>query len=119
MDRPHSSHAHCASRGKLANLDIVNVFRSGKGQTISFPATGFEVKECFVDGEPVNLATHISDTKQDRQHEWHSVLQLHAQLSVCQPGREAHRQDGRPFYFCEIAHQHLNQTLVRLWIEDV
>jgi hypothetical protein len=51
--------------GKLAALDIVNVFHPGEGKTISFSAVGFSAGECFLEGKPGNLAHYMAEAKQD------------------------------------------------------
>jgi hypothetical protein len=50
---------------KLAELDIVNVFKPGPGAAITFPVSGFTVGDCFVDGKPDNLARYIAETRSD------------------------------------------------------
>ena len=50
---------------KLAVLDIVNLFRPGKGDTISFPSTGFVAGDCEVNGKPCNFAEYVTRTRQD------------------------------------------------------
>ncbi|WP_020585531.1 DUF6976 family protein [Desulfobacter curvatus] len=44
---------------KLPQVNIVNLFDSGDGDTITFNEEGFSVKEAFVNGEPVNFAEYI------------------------------------------------------------
>jgi hypothetical protein len=51
--------------GKLAELDIVNVFKPGSGPIYTFPSSGLDAKDCLVDGKPVNLAEHMASTRQD------------------------------------------------------
>ena len=50
---------------KLAVLDIVNVFKAGTGDTITFPATGFTAGDCEVNGKPRNFAEYMMSTQQD------------------------------------------------------
>jgi Family of unknown function (DUF6976) len=50
---------------KLAVLDIVNVFKPGMGDAITFPSTGFAVGECEINGKPRNLAEYMTKTQQD------------------------------------------------------
>jgi hypothetical protein len=47
--------------GAGVELDIVNLFRQGKGAEIIFPASGFSVGECTVDGVSTNYAHYIRD----------------------------------------------------------
>ncbi len=51
--------------GKQADLDIVNIFKQGAGDTISFSSAGFCAGECLVNGKPTNLARYISSTRTD------------------------------------------------------
>ncbi|KQT55197.1 MULTISPECIES: DUF6976 family protein [unclassified Aureimonas] len=41
------------------DLDIVNMFVQGDGDTIVFPRTGFGVTDCLVNGTSVNFATYV------------------------------------------------------------
>jgi len=43
------------------DLDIVNLFAPGEGAGISFPAGGFDVTDCLIEGVPTNLARYIVD----------------------------------------------------------
>ncbi len=52
---------------KSAELDIVNVFRPGSGDTITFPASGFSAKECMVNGKPMNCAEYMAKARKDPQ----------------------------------------------------
>lgn len=44
---------------KLTSVEIVNLFESDGGDTLSFPETGFEVGTCMVNGESTNFAEYI------------------------------------------------------------
>jgi len=46
---------------QLANINIVNLFSQGEGAEIKFKATGFDVEECTIDGQPTNLAQYIQE----------------------------------------------------------
>lgn len=48
---------------KYAHANIINLFRQDDGDTITFPVAGFEVGECFVNGQPRNFAEYIQDKK--------------------------------------------------------
>jgi len=52
-------------KGKLAELDIVNVFKPGSGPVYTFPVTGLDAQGCRVDGKPVNLAQHLASAGLD------------------------------------------------------
>jgi len=57
---------HCAiPDGQLANIGIVNLFRQGDGDTISFQEEGFSVKDCLVNGERTNLAHYLEQKNID------------------------------------------------------
>lgn len=45
--------------GKSAQIDIVNIFRPGRGPAIRFAQTGFAAGDCLIDGVPANLADHL------------------------------------------------------------
>ncbi|MBN9663907.1 MAG: hypothetical protein J0H49_37250 [Acidobacteria bacterium] len=51
--------------GKLAELEIVNVFRPGSGPGLHFPQTGFETSTCLVDGSAVPFAQYLDSTQSD------------------------------------------------------
>lgn len=46
--------------GVHAEVDTVNVFEQGDGDTITFPKTTFEVTACFVNGEPRRFSDYLS-----------------------------------------------------------
>jgi hypothetical protein len=46
--------------GKMADLEIVNIFESGGGDVIRFEETGFHVSQCLINGKPANLAEYIT-----------------------------------------------------------
>jgi hypothetical protein len=50
---------------KLAVLDIVNVFKRGTGDTITFPSTGFTARDCEINGKPRNFAEYVTSTRLD------------------------------------------------------
>lgn len=45
--------------GKYADIDIVNIFNQGEGDTITFPADGFSVQTALVNGAEVNFAEYV------------------------------------------------------------
>src|ERR1019366_7086280 len=53
--------------GFHARADIVNLFKQGSGDSITFPKAGFEVSECLVNGKVQNLAEYLSSRKVDLQ----------------------------------------------------
>lgn len=52
---------------KFAQIDIVNLFRPGTGDRITFADTGFNAADCQINGQPGNLADYLlannSDTR--------------------------------------------------------
>lgn len=44
---------------KYAHIDIINLFVPGQGDRIRFPAKGFSVSECRINGEPTNFARYV------------------------------------------------------------
>lgn len=46
---------------RFAQIDIVNLFRPGRGPAITFAETGFTAGSCLIDGQPGNLADHLLD----------------------------------------------------------
>ena len=46
---------------RFAQIDIVNLFRPGRGPAITFPETGFTAGNCLIDGRPGNLADYLLD----------------------------------------------------------
>lgn len=52
---------------KFAQIDIVNLFRPGTGDCITFSDTGFNAGDCQINGQPSNLADYLlansSDTR--------------------------------------------------------
>lgn len=50
---------------RFAQIDIVNLFRPGRGPSFVFAEAGFAVGECMIDGQPGNLAEHLAATGSD------------------------------------------------------
>jgi len=50
---------------KQAEIDIVNVFQQGPGETITFTTSGFEGSECVINGKPSNLAQYVTSKRID------------------------------------------------------
>ncbi len=47
--------------GKMAEINIKNIFEQGDGDTITFTESGFECKTCLVNGQEVDFAQYIKD----------------------------------------------------------
>ena len=52
-------------RGKVAELDVLNIFQQGGGPTISFPSSGFSATAVEIDGRRRNLAEYIDEVGLD------------------------------------------------------
>lgn len=50
---------------KIADVEIVNVFKPGDGDKITFPVSGFVQEQCSVNGEPTNFAKYLSTVHAD------------------------------------------------------
>lgn len=57
---------HCRiPSGKMAVVDIINLFEQGSGDTITFEEEGFQVKKCIVNGVVRNFAEYLNQNKID------------------------------------------------------
>ena len=45
---------------KMAQVKILNLFKQGEGDVITFPVTGFGVTDCLVNGEQTNFADYAT-----------------------------------------------------------
>ncbi len=52
-------------RHKVADIQIVNIFQQGEGDTITFPADGFHAKEANINGTNVDFATYLQQNNID------------------------------------------------------
>ncbi len=50
---------------KVADVEIINIFKPGSGDTITFPESGFTQAQCLVNGKPTNFAKYISSVQAD------------------------------------------------------
>lgn len=53
---------------KHVDIQIVNIFKPGSGDTITFPQDGFVATKAFVNGEEVNFADYITSTNVNIQY---------------------------------------------------
>lgn len=51
--------------GKYAEIDIINIFKQGTGDIISFGENTFSVTECLVNGEKTNFADYLKENSVD------------------------------------------------------
>jgi hypothetical protein len=50
---------------KIADIEIVNVFKPGTGDKITFPESGFAQEQCSVNGKPSNFAKYLASVGAD------------------------------------------------------
>ena len=50
---------------KIANIRILNLFKQGSGDVITFPDTGFHASDCLVNGVQTNFADYVLEKKLD------------------------------------------------------
>jgi hypothetical protein len=50
---------------KIADIEIVNVFKPGGGDKITFPVSGFVQKECTINGQETNFANYLASVHAD------------------------------------------------------
>lgn len=50
---------------KYAQINIINLFKQGHGDTITFNTSGFEIIDCKVNGKDTNFSEYISSNKID------------------------------------------------------
>jgi len=50
---------------KISEIQTINIFKQGAGDTITFSTDGFSAKEAFINGEKVNFAEYITKNKID------------------------------------------------------
>lgn len=63
-DRAVALHATLPA-GQVALIKIVNVFKQGSGDTLTFEHDGFTVEHCLVNGERRNFAEYLRDKRVD------------------------------------------------------
>lgn len=51
--------------GQLAMIHILNLFHPGAGDVLTFPADGFTVTDCFVNGRPAVFSDYVLKNKLD------------------------------------------------------
>ncbi|MBC7457844.1 MAG: hypothetical protein H7235_06170 [Bdellovibrionaceae bacterium] len=52
-------------KNKVANVDIINIFAQGKGDTVEFLKDGFSASEALVNGKKVNFSEYVTSGKLD------------------------------------------------------
>ncbi|NUN07131.1 MAG: hypothetical protein HUU57_15405 [Bdellovibrio sp.] len=52
---------------KVGKVNILNLFKQGNGDVIRFVNVGFEVKDCYVNGDKTNFAEYLARKKIDTQ----------------------------------------------------
>jgi hypothetical protein len=57
---------HCRIEDdKYANLQIINLFEQGEGDTITFNEDGFSARHCFINGHEANFTDYLLEKKID------------------------------------------------------
>lgn len=54
-------------QGKVADIDIVNIFERGDGDTIVFPEDGFSAREASINGRTRNFAEYLAQKRLDKR----------------------------------------------------
>ncbi len=52
---------------KRAKIDIINLFRQGDGDSITFEESGFTIENCLINGEKKNFAEYLRENNIDTQ----------------------------------------------------
>ncbi len=50
---------------QMAVVRILNLFKQGEGDTLTFPQDGFSATDCWVNGQPANFAAYVQERKLD------------------------------------------------------
>jgi len=53
---------------KVAMINILNLFKQGDGDTLTFAEEGFVIKDCWVNGERRNLANYLVEKQVDTKY---------------------------------------------------
>lgn len=53
------------AKNKFAQVNIINLFKQGHGDSIRFKSTGFEVSKCFINGVETNFADYLLNRNTD------------------------------------------------------
>jgi len=60
---------HCSlPENKYAIISTINIYGADKKATIVFPNSGFEVSNCFINGEPTNIVKYMKENNIDMKH---------------------------------------------------
>ncbi|MFT5648074.1 MAG: hypothetical protein ACI976_002770 [Aureispira sp.] len=58
---------HCQlPKGEYAELDIINIYKEGKGDVFTFSEDSFSCSDCLINGVPENLAAYYVENDIDR-----------------------------------------------------
>jgi hypothetical protein len=52
---------------KVAEIKILNIFKQGYGDHITFDKEGFKVKDCYINGKKQNFSRYLSEQKVDNK----------------------------------------------------
>jgi hypothetical protein len=57
---------HCSlPKNKYAMISTINIYEADKKVTVVFPNSGFEVGNCFINGEPANIVEYMKENNID------------------------------------------------------
>jgi len=60
---------HCSiDENKTAIVNILNLFKQGDGDSITFEEEGFSIKNCLINGKQRNFAEYLKENKIDTRH---------------------------------------------------
>jgi len=60
---------HCSlPDNKYAMISTINIYEADKKATIVFPNSGFEVGNCFINGEPTNIVKYMKENNIDTKY---------------------------------------------------
>lgn len=63
-DRAVALHVHLP-KGRMAVLQILNLFKQGAGDVLTFPRDGFSVDRCWVNGQETSFAAYVKEKNLD------------------------------------------------------
>jgi len=53
---------HCGlPKGKYATISTINIYKADTSAAVTFPTSGFEVGDCFVNDKPTNIVEYIKE----------------------------------------------------------
>jgi hypothetical protein len=57
---------HCSLLGnRYATISTINIYEADTSRAITFPNSGFNISDCFINGEPTNIVKYIEENNID------------------------------------------------------